>query len=229
VTETVRVLLVDDHALVRAGLRILIESQPRMQVVGEASDEASALQLADSTRPRVILLDLDLGRETGTDLIPRLLATCPGVRILVLTGVRDADEHRRAVRLGAVGLVQKEMATEVLLKAIEKVSAGDVWLHGSLTANVPTGLSSGRMSARDPEAERIATLTPRERDVVSLIAEGLSNKRIASRLGITDTTVRHHLTSIFGKLGVSDRLELLVYAYRNRLTPPAAGDGSESR
>jgi len=217
-SETVRVLLIDDHALVRAGLRILIESQPGLSVVGEAHDRISALALAGGTRPDVILLDLDLAGSNGGDLIPDLLATCPKARVLVLTGLRDAEKHRRAVELGAVGLVQKEVAADVLVKAIDKVHAGEVWLDRSLTAAVLTGLTRvGRVARGDLEVARIATLSRRESEVISLIAEGLSNKLIADRMCIAETTVRHHLTSIFGKLGVSDRLELLVYAYRNKL------------
>lgn len=222
VTGTVRILLVDDHALVRAGLRILIESQPDLSVVGEADDGMTALSLAAAEQPDVILLDLDLNGRKGGDLIPDLLAVCPAVRVLVLTGLRDTEEHRRAVQLGAVGLVRKEVAAEVLVKAIEKVHSGEVWLDRSLTATVLNEMAqAGRTRPADPEAARIASLSRRESEVISLIAEGLSNKMIASRMNISETTVRHHLTSIFAKLGVSDRLELLVYAYRNKIVRQA--------
>jgi two-component system, NarL family, nitrate/nitrite response regulator NarL len=220
---TIRVLLVDDHALVRTGLRILLESQPSMVVIGEADDGPAAVAQTASERPDVILLDLDLNGRNGGDLIPSLLSAYPAARILILTGLRDAEVHRRAVQLGAVGLVQKDMAAEVLVKAIEKVFSGEVWLDRSLTATVLTDLShAGRARQADPEQARIASLSRRESEVISLIAEGLSNKLIAGRMAITETTVRHHLTSIFSKLGVSDRLELLVYAYRNKMVRPLA-------
>ena len=217
----IRVLLVDDHALVRAGLRMLIESQPGLTVVGEACGRAGAVTIAASERPDIILLDLDLGDESGLDLIPDLRGTGPGVRILILTGLRDAEAHRRAMRLGAVGLVQKEMAGEVLIKAIEKVNAGEVWLDRATTASLFAELSEAAEKT-DVQFARIASLSCREREVIALIGEGLNNKRIAERLFISETTVRHHLTSIFNKLGVADRLELLVYAYRNKLAGPPA-------
>jgi DNA-binding NarL/FixJ family response regulator len=221
--DSVKILLIDDHALVRAGLRILIESQPGLAVVGEASQPADALALARERQPHVVLLDLDLGGQNGAEMIPDLLAACPTSRILVLTGVRDVEIHRRAVQLGAVGVVQKEMAAEVLVKAIEKVHAGEVWLDRALTASVLNEMSqAGRVRPVDPEQARNATLSRREREVIALIAEGLSNKRIAERLSITETTVRHHLTSIYTKLEVADRLELLVYSYRTKLARPPA-------
>jgi len=225
VTEpgTLRVLLVDDHAIVRAGLRMLIESGPGMVVVGEAGDHAGARSLAESARPDIILLDLDLGTESGLDLIPDLMAAAPKARILVLTGLRDASAHIRAVRLGAMGIVQKEMAADVLIKAIQKVNAGEAWLDRSATANLLAEMTQGVSSRKgDAESEKIASLSSREREVITLIGEGLNNKVIAQRLFISETTVRHHLTSIFSKLGVSDRLELLVYSYRNKLAGPAA-------
>jgi len=220
--RSIRVLLVDDHALVRAGLRMLIESQPGLTVVGEACDRAGAVTIAANERPDIILLDLDLGDESGLDLIPDLRGTASGARILILTGLRDANAHRRAVRLGAMGLVQKEMAGEVLIKAIEKVNAGEVWLDRATTASLFAEMSEAAEKRQDVEFARIASLSCREREVIALIGEGLNNKRIAERLFISETTVRHHLTSIFNKLGVADRLELLVYAYRNKLAGPPA-------
>lgn len=196
----------------------MIESQPGLSVVGEAADGMTALKLTATEQPDVILLDLDLNGRNGGDLIPDLRAACPAARVLVLTGLRDTEEHRRVVQLGAVGLVRKEVAAEVLVKAIEKVNSGEVWLDRALTATVLHEMSqAGRVRQVDPEAVRIATLSRRESEVISLIAEGLSNKLIAGRMSITETTVRHHLTSIFAKLGVSDRLELLVYSYRNKI------------
>lgn len=220
-STVIRVLLVDDHAVVRAGLRMLLESQPGLSVVGEACDRAGAVPLASREQPDIVLLDLDLGVESGLDLIPDLLAAASETRILILTGIRDAQVHRRAIRLGAMGLVEKETAGDELIKAIEKVKAGEVWLDRSTTASLLAEMSQAEMSRRnDVESGKIAMLSERERDVITLIGEGLSNKRIAERLFITETTVRHHLTSIFAKLGVSDRLALLIYAYRCRLAEP---------
>ena len=219
-TTSIRILLVDDHAIIRSGLKMLIESQPGRRIVGEPPDRPGAVAIASRERPDIVLLDLDLGAESGLDLIPYLRGSVPQARILVLTGLRDPEVHRNALRLGAMGIVQKEMAGEVLLKAIQKVHAGEAWLDRSSIANLLSEFAESDTGRPDPEAARIASLSPREREVITLIGEGLNNKRIAERLQISETTVRHHLTSIFAKVGVSDRLELLVYAYKNRLAGP---------
>lgn len=222
----VRVLLVDDHAIVCTGLRMLIESRPGMAVVGAATNGRDALVHARREQPDIVLLDLALGSESGLDCLPELLGVAPEARVIVLTGLRDSEAHHRAVRLGAMGLVLKDQAAEDLVKAIEKVHAGEVWLDRTMTASVLTEMARTREDRdRDPEAAKIATLTERECEVVALIGEGLKNKEIASRLSITETTVRHHLTSIFSKLEVSDRLELVIYAYRHDLATLPAPKG----
>jgi two-component system nitrate/nitrite response regulator NarL len=220
-TTLIRVLLVDDHAVVRAGLRMIIQSRTGMAIVGEAGNRDEALALAASERPDIILLDLDLGGDSGMTLITDMTAAASEARVIILTGVRDPEVHRQAVLLGAMGIVRKEKAAEVLISAIERVHAGEAWLDPSLMAGVLSDMtrsSKGRKS--DPEAEKIATLTNREREVIALVGEGIKSKEIANRLFISETTVRHHLTSIFGKLGVADRVELLIYAYRHGLASP---------
>ena len=214
----IRVLLVDDHAVVRTGLRMLIESRPGLKVIGEAANGSAALEMAGREHPEIILLDLDLGSDNGLDLLPELLATTTGSRVILLTGVRDPEIHYRAVRLGAMGVVLKEQAADVLVTAIETVHAGQAWLDPSLTARVLSGMSGTRRTQEtNPETAKIAALTERERAVIALICEGLPNKQIGQRLHISETTVRHHLTSIFDKLGVTSRLELVIYAYRHGL------------
>jgi two-component system nitrate/nitrite response regulator NarL len=222
-TNLIRVLLVDDHAVVRAGLRLLIESQPGLAIIGEAKNREEALALAAREQPQIVLLDLDLGGELSLDFLPELRDVANEAKIIMLTGMRDPEMHRRAVRLGIRGLVMKEQAAEVLVKAIEKVHAGEIWLDRSMMASVLSEITQERQPKQiDPEAKKIATLSQREREVIALIGEGLKNKQIGERLFISETTVRHHLTSIFSKLGVSDRLELVIYAYRHGLaTPPS--------
>jgi len=221
--QSVRVLIVDDHGIMRAGLRMLLESQPGITVVGEASTCADTLALATSTQPDVIVLDLDLGGENAVESIPTLLRTAPDTRILVLTGVRDPEVHRHAIRQGALGLVVKEKAMETLLQAIMKVRAGEVWLEPTMIARVLGDLTRPQASPQiSAEAAKIARLTEREREVITLVGEGLRNKHIAARLYISEATVRHHLTAIFAKLGLLDRFELAIYAYQHGLaTPPA--------
>jgi two-component system nitrate/nitrite response regulator NarL len=216
----IRVLLIDDHVVMRMGLRMLIENQPGLRVVGEATDRAGAIQSAVHEQPDIILLDLDLGDESGLDILPELRDAAKGARVVVLTGIRDPAEHRQAVRLGVTGMVLKEQAVDTLVKAIERVYAGEIWLDPALVANVLAERSRERGQDVDPEVTRIATLTDREREVIVLIGEGMKNRQIGERLSISETTVVHHLTSIFAKLGVANRLELVTYAYRHGLAKP---------
>jgi len=219
--KPIRILLIDDHVVVRAGLRLIIQSRPDMTIVGEAGDRDDALALAASEHPDIVLLDLDLGGDSGMALIAELTRTAGDARIIILTGLRDPEAHRQAVLRGAMGIVKKEKAAEVLISAIERVHAGEAWLDPSLMAGVLTEMArSTRPKKTDPEAAKIYSLTNREREVVALIGEGIKNKEIADRLFISETTVRHHLTSIFDKLGVADRVELLIYAFRHGLAKP---------
>ena len=221
--QSVRVLIVDDHGIMRAGLRMLLESQSGIMVVGEASSCADALALATCTQPDVIVLALDLGGENAVESIPTLLRTAPETRILVLTGLRDPEVHRQAIRHGALGLVFKEKAVETLLQAITKVRAGEVWLEPTMIAQVLGDLTRPQRSSQiSAEATKIARLTEREREVITLVGEGLRNKHIAARLYISEATVRHHLTAIFAKLDISDRFELAIYAYQHGLAKPPA-------
>lgn len=213
----IRILIVDDHLVVRAGLHMLIENHPGMTVVAMASNRREALELGSSATPNLILLDLDLGGENALTFITQLRETAPNARILVLTGVRDTDAHRQAVQLGAMGIVLKEHAPDVLIKAIEKVHAGEIWLDRPTMGRMLREMSARDEKVVDPEVAKIESLTQRERDVVALIAEGLKNKQIAQRLFISETTVTHHLSSVYSKLGVSDRLELVIYAFANKL------------
>ncbi len=225
--DHVRILLVDDHELFRKALRLLCDHQADLQVVAEAATEADAVRLAEREQPDVILLDLDLGHDLGTasglSAITALRAVADRSRIIVLTGVSDTALHRRAVRQGAVGLLHKNQSPADLVRAIKCVVQGQAYLDMGLVATVVTELSRAQGTDQtDPEVAQIATLTERERAVVALVCEGLPNKLIAVRLSISETTVRHHMTSIFNKLGVVSRVELVIYAYRHGLVPPPA-------
>lgn len=192
-------------------------------MAGEASDRTEALSLAAREQPDIILLDVVLDSESSLDFLPELLAAAQEARVILLTGVRDAEVHQSAVRLGAMGVVLKSKAAEVLIKAIRKVQAGEVWLDSAMTAKLLKELSrpSSRQPA-DPEAVKIATLTEREREIIGLVGEGLKNKQIAARLFISEGTVRNYLTSIFSKLEASNRFDLILYAYHHNLAkrPP---------
>lgn len=215
----IRIVLVDADPIVRAGLRTLIGSQQGFAVVGEAGDKDEAVTVIAREQPDLILLDLDLEGRNSLEFFTELASAARGARVLVLTAVNDPEIHRCAVLLGSAGVVLKRHASEALLRAIERVSQGEVWLDQAMIA----GLLSAANKAGDGDAVRIATLTKREREIILLLGEGLRNKKIADRLFVSETTVRHHLTSIFSKLGVSSRLDLVVYAYRHGLvnSPPA--------
>ena len=221
-TKTIRVLLIDDQAVIRSGLRLLVESRPGLKVAGEAGNRTDALEVASREQPDVIVLDLDLGKENGLDLLPELLNVAKAAHIIVLTGIRDVDKRDQTMELGAKGVVLKENGPWELLNAIEKVyHTGEYWLELGATERLLSKKTShaGKQQI-NPEAAKIATLTEREREVVALVGEGLKNKQIASRLFIHHTTVSHHLTSIFDKLGLVDRFELIIYAYRHGLAKP---------
>lgn len=215
--KPIRVFLVDDHLLMRQGLRALLTAQPEVEIVGEAGERAAALSSAAEQQPDVVLLDIDLGDDDGLELMPYLLDAVPETRIILLTGVRDPEVHRRAVLLGAMGLVLKEKAAETVFRAIKKVYEGEVWLDRTLIASILNERVRGAAPTNSAEDEKIARLTEREREVITLVGAGMRNKEICERLVISEATVRHHLTSIFSKLGVSDRFELAIYAYRHHL------------
>lgn len=220
--EPIRVLIVDDHPALVWGLERLIDGErPRMQVVACTSDPHQALEFAQKTRPTVVLLDLDLNGFSGVELIPKLLERTDAL-ILIVTGSGSVDTHRRAVLAGARGIVQKSQPAALILKAIEKVAAGELWLDRSLTAEVFAQLTSRQPAPPvDPVQQRIATLTPRERQIVLRLAAqpGAPIKRVAQQLHISESTLRNHLTSVYEKLAVSNRLELLDLAFRHGLMP----------
>jgi two-component system nitrate/nitrite response regulator NarL len=191
----IRIMIVDDHAVIRTGLRMLIEQDQTMTVVAMAGTPAEALALAESERPDIIILDLILGEEDGLDFLPELCKVGINSRVLVL----------------------KQQAAELLLKAIRKVHQGEVWIDRSMIGNVLMDVRSEKREEVNPEAVKIKALTARELEVIALVSEGLKNKIIGERLFISETTVTHHLSSIYSKLGVSDRLELVVFAFANSL------------
>lgn len=194
---------------------MLIDQNPAMKVIGLAGNRSEALAVAASEQPNVIILDIVLGDDEGLAFLPELREVARNARVLVLTGLRSSKSQRQAMRAGAMGVVLKEHAAEVLLKAIEKVHQGEVWLDRLTIGSVLEEISQERKE--DPEKAKIAILTDREREVISLVGEGLRNKQIAERLFISETTVTHHLGSVFSKLDVSDRLELIIYAFRHGL------------
>ena len=211
----ITIMIVDDHVVIRSGLRMLIEHDQEMLVVAQAGNRTEALERATTSRPDVIILDILLGDDDGLSFLPELCQASPSSRVLVLTGVQNPDAHRRAIRRGAMGIVLKEHAADQLLKAIKKVHDGEVWIERSMMGSMIQEFNKPALV--DPEVTKIESLTDREREVIALIGEGLKNKQVGERLFISETTVTHHLSSVFSKLEVSDRLELIIYAFRHGL------------
>jgi DNA-binding NarL/FixJ family response regulator len=206
--------VIEDHPVVREGIRMLLEAAGEVRVVGSAASASGALRELKEKRPQVILLDLDLGDENGLEWLPRILAEAPGARVLILTALRDPGRDEAALHAGARGFVHKDASAEVVVRAVRAVAAGELWFEPRLLEAAAAGAT--RRGAT-PVPEPFASLTEREREIVRLVGEGLRNEEIARRLGITEKTVRNHLTAVFDKVGVSGRLELVVLAYRHGL------------
>ena len=211
----ISVLIAHEHAVVGEGLRMLIDSNPKFQVIGVATSQSEALSKAKAKKPAVILLDMDFANEQGFPPLTQLSQVAKDSRVLMLASERRSEECRKAVRLGAMGIVFNKDGPALLIKAIQKVYLGEVWVDRSMMGVLLNEMTNGR--DLDSDEAKIASLTQRERIVISLMAEGLKNKEIAKRLFMSETTVSHRLSSVFSKLGVSDRLELVIYAFRNGL------------
>lgn len=205
------VFVVDDHPLVREALNMLADAAGDLRVIGSSESASAAIEPLQRLSPDVVLLDIDLGHEDGLEWLPRVSAAAPSARILILTALREPARDEEALRAGARGLVLKSAPPETLLQAIRGVATGALWFDTSALGRAPPPGASGETGGR------LSSLTAREREIVSLIGEGLKNDEIARRLGITPKTVKNHLTALFDKVGVSSRLELVVYAYQHRL------------
>lgn len=220
----IRILLVDDHQSFLWGLVKLIESDgPGMKVIGTASDMTEALLIAEREHPDIILLDIDLQGESSLDSMSALLkiSTAP---VLILTGARDTETRDRAILSGARGIVQKEDSADAILKAIKSVHRGEIWLDRTSTGRIFSKLLNPLDGEASPEKIKIGSLTPREREIIEvIITHGRStNKEIANHLNMSEHTLRNHLTSIYGKLEVENRLELVMYSLKHGLGKPSS-------
>jgi DNA-binding NarL/FixJ family response regulator len=226
----IRVLLADDQALVRAGFRMLLESAPDMAVVGEAQNGGQAVALARQLHPDVVLMDLKMPEVDGITATRRISSDpqLSGTRIVALTTFGDDESVFGALRAGASGFLVKDLEPEELLQAVRVVARGDALLAPSVTKALIGAFTAGAKPDR-PGAARAAgrpgpepgTLTEREREVVALVAEGLSNDEIAGRLVVSPLTVKTHVSRAMTKLGARDRAQLVVFAYENGLAGPA--------
>jgi two-component system, NarL family, nitrate/nitrite response regulator NarL len=230
-TRHIRILLVDDHKSMLWGLERLIDSEkPHMEVVGLASNRAETFLALTNQKPDVVLLDIDLNGENGLDFIEEIL-TQSTARVLVLTGLQDTAVHQKAILSGASGVVLKSEKAEVILRAIKFVHAGEMWFDRAATSRLLKSLNSSvTASNQDVHKTRIATLTPKERQVMTAMAAipGARNKAVADRLFMSEHTLRNHLTVIYAKLALENRLELLMFVIEHKLTDTSAASRPHS-
>jgi len=215
-TEQIRILTVDDQPLIRMGFRMVLESEPDLEVVGEAADGQAAVAAALTLRPDVILMDVRMPGVDGIAATSRILESTPDIRILVLTTF-DLDEYAfGALRAGASGFLLKDAHPQELVAAIRSVHRGDAVTSPRVTRRMVDMLGA-RLPLGDRDALAAAALTGRERDVLAAIAEGLSNVEIAGRLFVTESTVKTHVGRVLAKIGARDRVHAVIFAYESGL------------
>jgi DNA-binding NarL/FixJ family response regulator len=220
----IRIVVADDHPIFRDGLCKLLALEEDFEVVAQAQDGRQVLDVLQQYAPDILLLDLKMPGLDGLATLQRLQAVKNQTRVIVLTASDDKNEFVQAMKLGTSGIVLKQTATELLIKSIRKVHAGEIWLDSHTTAAVirqfvaaddpPPQQTSSPTASRERER---SPLSQREREIVALVAQGFKNKEMAEKMFISEQTVKNHLHNIFDKLGVSDRLELALYAIHNNL------------
>ncbi|MGO9096422.1 MAG: response regulator [Bryobacteraceae bacterium] len=209
----IRLVIADDHPIFRDGLRKLLSLEDDFEVVGEAKDGNEVLEIMREKEPDVLLLDLRMPGLDGLSVLQSLKNSGCRSRIIILTASEDKNEFVQAMKLGCSGIVLKQTATELLYKSIRKVYGGEIWLDSHTTAAVMRQFAApSRVGGAERKGRERSPLSQREREIVALVAQGFKNKEIAEKIFISEQTVKNHLHNIFDKLGVSDRLELALYA-----------------
>jgi DNA-binding NarL/FixJ family response regulator len=206
----IRVLLADDHGVVREGLRTYLALQDGLEVVGEAADGEEAVREAERLRPDVVLMDLVMPKLDGVEAMRELRARLPDTRVIVLTSFTDDERLLPAIQAGAAGYLLKNVQPAELARAVRLAHAGDTLLDPSVAARLVDAIAT---------EQPVARLTPREREVLVLVGRGMSNKRIARELGLSEKTVKTHVANVLHKLGATDRTQAAVYAVRTGLIP----------
>src|SRR5947199_6892712 len=216
----IRILIADDHPIVRDGLRKLLSLEDDFEIAGEANDGREVLELIQEHEPDILLLDLRMPNLDGLATLQAMQTTGKRTKTIILTASEDKNEFVQAMKLGCSGIVLKQTAPELIVKSIRKVYGGEIWLDSHTTAAVMRQFASPAdiASASGPGKSRERSpLSQREREIVQLVAQGFKNKEMAEKMFISEQTVKNHLHNIFDKLGVSDRLELALYAIHKGL------------
>ncbi|MGQ9614279.1 MAG: response regulator [Chloroflexus sp.] len=212
--EQITVLLIDDHRVVRQGLRDFLELQPDIEVVGEAGSGAEGVELARELLPDVVLMDLVMPGIDGVETTRRLKAVSPSSQVIVLTSFADDDKVFPAIKAGAISYLLKDISPEDLAHAIRAACRGEAVLHPDVAAKLMQEFNTPH-----PNEAPVEQLTPREMDVLRLVAKGMSNKEIAETLIVSEKTVKTHISNILSKLHLADRTQVAIYALRKRLVP----------
>jgi two-component system, NarL family, nitrate/nitrite response regulator NarL len=218
--NSIRIVIADDHPIFRDGLRRLLESEGDMKVIGEACDGHEAVKLAMELKPDILLLDLAMPHHTGLDALRDMSGSgkaIGAVRIILLTAAVEKRQIVEALQLGARGVVLKDSATQLLLKSIHAVMSGEYWVGRDSVSNLVQYLRNLMQSTNEETKQKKFGLTPRELEIVSAVVAGYATREIAEYFKISEDTVKHHLSNIFDKLGVSTRLELALFAVNQGL------------
>jgi DNA-binding NarL/FixJ family response regulator len=218
-TQRVRIGLADDHQMFRDAVRLLLDAEPDLMVVGEASDGEEAVALTLQYEPDILLLDVAMPHGNGMPVLQQIAAASKATRIIMVTGAVEENELRQALRLGARGFVLKESGAEQLLESIRVVYGGEYFVGRECMADLVSAVRSRSVviDGKTPRQKADFGLTVRERQIVSAVVNAYQNKEIAEKFAISEKTVKHHLTNIFNKVGVSNRLELALFAVHHHL------------
>ena len=217
-SQAITILIADDHPIFRDGLRRLLESERGFKVVGEACDGVEAVDFVRQLKPEILLLDLAMPRRHGLEALREISNSHTGpVRVILLTAAAEREQIVQALQLGARGVVLKDCGTEILMRSIRSVLAGEYWVGREPVSNLIQYLRGLMDSSTKISRQRRFGLTPRELDIVSAVVAGYANKEIAEHFKISEDTVKHHLSNIFDKTGVSTRLELALFAVNQAL------------
>lgn len=230
--QPIRVLIADSQPIVLEGLRCVLGQYPGIQVVGEAADGIDIIEKVIGLEPDIVLLDFKLPRVDGLTVLRSMQARVPRAKVIMFASSDSKDDFVEAMKLGCSGILLKDVPTPLIEKSIQRVHAGEIWLDSNTTAAVirhfaspkdfpaahtPSSSGTNNNSSSSKSSRERAQLSQREREIIILIAQGYKNKEIAEKMFITEQTVKNHLHNVFDKLGVSDRLELALYAIHNSL------------